>query len=156
MFRKEIKSDIEILASPEAVWKALTDFEAFREWNAFMRPVVGEAEEGARLRVQISPPGGKAVAFRPVVTKVVPNRELRWKGRLWLSGIFDGEHIFEIEPRGAERVSFVQREAFSGLLVPFMAKSIDQTLSGFEEMNKALKERVEAGIRPDQSLINNR
>ena len=155
MFRREINSEIEISASPEEVWKALTDFEAFREWNPFIRPVVGEAVEGTRLRVQMRPPGGRAVAFRPRVTKVVPNRELRWKGRLWISGLFDGEHIFEIEPLGPERVRFVQREVFSGLLAPFMAKSIDHALSGFGEMNRALKERVEAGIRPDRSLINN-
>ena len=42
-------------------------------------------------------------------------------------------------------MKFVQREVFSGLLVPFMAKSIDQTQLGFGEMNRALKERVEAG-----------
>jgi hypothetical protein len=146
MFRKEIRDEIEILASPEAVWKALTDFEAFREWNAFMRPVVGEAEEGAKLRVQIRPPGGKAMAFRPRVTKVVQDGELRWKGRLWIPGLLDEEHIFEIEPLGPDRVRFVQREVFTGLLVPLMAKRIvGQTLPGFEDMNRALKERVEAG-----------
>ena len=145
MFRKEIRDEIEIQVPPESVWKTLTDFESFREWNAFMRPVVGEAVEGARLRVQTRPPGGRAMAFRPKVTKVVSNRELRWKGRLWIHGLFDGEHIFEIEPLGPERVRFVQREVFSGLLVPFMAKSIGQTLSGFEEMNRALKEKLEAG-----------
>jgi hypothetical protein len=111
-----------------------------------MRPVVGETKEGAKLRVQLRPPGGRAVAFRPKVTKVVSNRELRWKGRLWLSGLLDGEHIFEIEPLGPERVRFVQREVFSGLLVPLMAKNIEnQTLPGFGEMNRALKEKLEAG-----------
>lgn len=146
MFRKEIRSDIEIQASPEAVWKALTDFESFREWNTFMRPVVGQAQEGAKLRVQIRPPGGRAMAFRPKVTKVVQNRELRWLGRLWIPGLLDGEHIFEIEPMEPDRVRFVQREVFSGLLVPLMAKRIEeQTLPGFGEMNRALKESVEAG-----------
>ena len=71
MFRKEISGEIEILASPEAVWKALTDFEAFRDWNPFMRPVVGEAEECAKLKVQIRPLDGRAIAFMPKVTKVV-------------------------------------------------------------------------------------
>ena len=146
MFRKEIRSEIEIQASPEAVWKALTDFESFREWNVFMSPVVGQAEEGAKLRVQIRPPGRKAMAFRPRVTKIVSNRELRWLGRLWIPGLLEGEHIFEIEPLGPERVRFVQREVFSGLLVPLMAKRIEeQTLPGFGEMNRALKERVETG-----------
>jgi uncharacterized protein YndB with AHSA1/START domain len=59
MFRREINSEIEISASPEAVWGALTDFEAFRDWNPFIRPVVGEAKEGTRLRVQMRPPGGR-------------------------------------------------------------------------------------------------
>jgi hypothetical protein len=145
MFNREINSEIEISASPQKVWRALTDFEAFREWNPFMRPVVGEATEGTRLRVQIRPPGGRAIAFRPTVTKVAQNRELQWRGRLWMPGLFDGVHIFEIEKLGPERVKFVQREAFSGLLVPLMARTIDQTLTGFEEMNRALKERVEAG-----------
>jgi hypothetical protein len=143
MFRKEIRDEIEIRGSPEAVWKVLTDFESFVEWNSFMRPVVGVAEEGARLRVQIRPPGGRAMAFRPKVTKAVPNRELRWLGRLFLPGLLDGEHIFEIEPLGPEAVRFVQREVFRGLLVPLMGKRIEETLSGFGEMNRALKERVE-------------
>lgn len=102
MFNREINSVIEISASPQKVWRALTDFEAFREWNPFMRPVVGMATEGARLRVQIRPPGGKAMAFRPTVTKVTQNRELQWRGRLWMPGLFDGVHIFKIEPRGPD------------------------------------------------------
>lgn len=118
MFKKEIRGEIEIMASPQKVWKALTDFEAFTDWNPFIRPVVGEAKGGSRLRVQIKPPGGRSVAFRPVVAQVIPDRELRWKGRLWLPALFDGEHIFEIEPLGAERVRFVQRRCFLGFWFP--------------------------------------
>lgn len=145
MFREEIRDEVEILGSPEAVWRVLTDFEAFRDWNPFMRPVVGVASEGARLRVQIRPPGGRAMAFRPRVTRVVGDRELRWLGRLWMPGLFDGEHIFEIEPLGPNRVRFVQREVFTGLLVPLARGRLqEETLAGFREMNRALKERAEA------------
>jgi len=146
MFREEISDEIEIRAGAEAVWKVLTDFEGYSEWNTFMRPVVGAAEVGARLRVQIRPPGGRAMAFRPRVTAAVPQRELRWKGWLWAPGLLDGEHLFEIEPLGTDKVRFVQREIFRGLLVPFVSKKIlDQTVAGFGEMNRALKERVEVG-----------
>lgn len=145
MFREEIRDEVEIRGSPEAVWRVLTDFEAFRDWNPFMRPVVGVASEGARLRVQIRPPGGRAMAFRPRVTRVVRDRELRWLGRLWMPGLFDGEHIFEIEPLGPNRVRFVQREVFTGLLVPLARGRLqEETLAGFREMNRALKERAEA------------
>ena len=36
MFKKEIRGEIEIMASPQKVWKALTDFEAFTDWNPFI------------------------------------------------------------------------------------------------------------------------
>ncbi|AET65241.1 SRPBCC domain-containing protein [Methanothrix harundinacea] len=145
MFRVEIRDEVEIRGSPEEVWRILTDFEAYRDWNPFIRPVVGVASEGARLRVQIRPPGGRAMAFRPRVTRVARGRELRWLGRLWLPGILDGEHIFEIEPLGPDRVRLVQREIFSGLLVPLARGRIrEETIAGFREMDRALKERAEA------------
>jgi hypothetical protein len=144
MSTKEIQAQIEINASAERVWEILTNFDDFREWNTFIRPVVGRAEVGEKLRVQIRPPGGKPMAFQPRVTKVEPNRELRWLGHLWLPGLFDGEHIFTIEPLGPEKVRFVQREVFTGLLVSVMARNLEeQTLPGFRNMNQAIKERAE-------------
>ena len=84
------------------------------------------------------------MTFRPTVLKAEPNRELRWIGRLLIPGLFDGEHIFNIEPLGTNRVRFVQREIFTGLLVPLFAKGLDtDTQRGFEEMNQALKVRAE-------------
>ena len=82
--------------------------------------------------------------FRPKVLKAEPNRELRWLGHLVVPGLFDGEHIFVIEPLGPDRVRFIQREIFTGLLVPLFARGLDaDTQRGFEEMNKALKVRAE-------------
>jgi hypothetical protein len=41
-------------------------------------------------------------------------------------------------------VRFVQRERFTGLLVPFLAHMLDdKTRRGFEEMNRWLKQRAE-------------
>src|ERR687898_2006844 len=71
--------------------------------------------------------------------------ELRWLGHLFVPGLFDGEHSLSIQPLEENRVRFVQREAFKGLLVPLFARSLDNnTRRGFEEMNRALKERAEA------------
>jgi len=148
MFHKELTSSVEIKASAERVWEILTDFSTYQEWNPFIRPVVGRATEGTRLKVQIWPVGGRPVAFSPRVVKVEKDRELRWLGRLWLPGLFDGQHIFTIHSLDQERVRFIQKEIFSGLLVPLMAKRLDQqTLPGFEKMNEALKERAEAEDR---------
>ncbi len=84
------------------------------------------------------------MTFRPSVIKCEPNRELRWLGHLLIPGLFEGKHIFIIEPLGADRVRFIQREEFTGLLIPLFAGGLDiNTQRGFEEMNRALKARAE-------------
>ena len=82
------------------------------------------------------------MTFKPTLLKVEPNREIRWLGHLFFPGLFDGEHIFLIEPIEESKVRFVQRETFKGILVPILWKSLARdTRRGFDEMNKALRER---------------
>jgi hypothetical protein len=142
---KEIHTEIEIHAPAERVWRVLTDLAAYPEWNPFVRRGEGEVKVGARLHVCIQPSGGKGMSFRPRVLVADPGRELRWLGHLWVTGLFDGEHSFLIEPLGEGRVRFIQRERFGGLLLPLLWKMLDrETRRGFEEMNRALKLRCEA------------
>ncbi len=141
---KELRTAIEINASADTVWAILTDLSQFAAWNPFMPEAEGEIREGARLRVRIAPPGGKAMTFKPTVTRVEPGREFRWLGHLLLPGLFDGEHIYEISPLAEGGVRFVQREVFRGVLAPLLWKSLEtNTRHGFEAMNAALKKRAE-------------
>ena len=136
-------SEIEIYAPPERVWAVLTEFAAYPEWNPFIRRITGELARGARLEVRIEPPAAPASTFEPTVRAVERNRELRWLGRLLVPGIFDGEHTLLIEPREGGRSRFVQSERFSGFLVGFVKSTLTKTEGGFEQMNAALKVRVE-------------
>jgi hypothetical protein len=141
---KELRTEIEIQAPAERVWEILMDFASFPEWNPFIRHASGEAKTGAKIEVYLQPSDAKGMTFRPTVLKAEPNRELRWLGHLLVPGLFDGEHIFTIEPLEADRVRFVQREIFKGLLVRLFARGLDtDTQRGFEEMNQALKLRAE-------------
>ena len=144
---KELRSEIEIEAPAERVWQLLTDFSSFPQWNPFIRHASGTILVGERLEVNIQPSGARGMTFRPSVLKAEPNRELRWLGHLLIPGLFDGEHIFTIEPLGESRVRFTQREVFTGLLVPLFARGLDtDTRRGFEEMNQALKARAEQDL----------
>ena len=141
---KGLRTEIEIQASAERVWQLLTDFPSFPQWNPFIRKASGNIRVGERLEVNIQPSGARGMTFRPTVLKAEPNRELRWMGHLLISGLFDGEHSFTLEPLGEGRVRFTQREVFTGLLVPLFARGLDtDTRRGFEEMNQALKARAE-------------
>jgi len=141
---REITTEIEIHAPADRVWNILTDFSQFQQWNPFIRQAEGEVREGARLKVRIEPPGSRGMTFKPLVTRVLPQREFRWLGRLLIPGLFDGEHIFEIEAVKKDDVRFVQRECFSGMLVPLLWRSLDKnTRQGFNEMNAAIKKKAE-------------
>jgi hypothetical protein len=141
----ELHAEIEINATAERVWGALTDFASFPTWNPFIVKLEGEAKEGAALEVRLEPPGGRGMTFRPTVQRAQPNREFAWLGHVLMPGVFDGEHVFSIEPKDRGSVRFVQRERFTGVLAPIIMSMIRKsTLQGFEDMNRALKARAEA------------
>jgi hypothetical protein len=129
------------------VWTVVTDFDRYHEWNPFIS-VAGRATEGARLHVELSPPGAPTTRLRPTVTRVDPPRELRWLGHLWTAGLFDGEHRFVLTPLDdGSRTSVTHAESVSGFLVPIVWRFVgDATERGFEATNLALKRRVESTI----------
>lgn len=144
MFQHRIETEIEISASPERVWTTLMAFTRYPEWNPFIRSIDGTPRAGARVVVQIEPAGKRGMTFRPTLTVVDEERELRWLGRLVMPGLFDGDHAFTLEPTSDGRTLFKQVESFRGVLVPLLKKSLDSnTRRGFDAMNQALKTRAE-------------
>jgi len=142
MFRLE--TQIEIDAPAERVWSLLMDFPAYPRWNPFVRSIAGSPVVGQSLTVFVQPPGSRGMQFRPTVLVVDPPRELRWKGKLVVPGLFAGEHDFRLEPRPQGGLLFRQGEIFSGLLVPLLKRSLDgATRQGFVAMNEALKREAE-------------
>ena len=138
-----LETRIQISASPEKVWSILTDFKTYPEWNPFIKNAQGQVKVGAKLKIDLSPPHAKAMVFQPMVKSVVENREFSWVGHFLFPGIFDGEHIFNIKPTEPGSL-LIQKENFSGLLLPLLWESLDKdTREGFEQMNQALKEKAE-------------
>lgn len=141
---KQLRTQIDIDATPERVWQVLTDFDAYPQWNPFMTRASGTPVQGQRLTIRMQPEGGRAMTFRPKVREAVAQRRLCWLGHLLVPGIFDGEHSFTIEPLDGGGVRLVQQEDFRGVLVPLLARSLDRrTLPAFERMNRALKQHAE-------------
>ena len=139
---RRIATAVDIDAPAAAIWRVLTDFPAYPEWNPFIRRITGEAKVGARVEVTVQPVNRKPMTFRPTVRAATPERELRWLGRVLLPGIFDGEHAFIIEPQ-SNRCRLRHEETFSGLLVPAFGAMLGDTARSFTEANAALKRRVE-------------
>ena len=81
--------------------------------------------------------------FRTVVLAVTPEVELRWRGRLLMPGLFDGEHLFRLSPSGGG-CRLDHSEVFTGLLAGLLGGTLPATLRGFMAMNEALKARAES------------
>jgi len=141
---KTISHSIEINAPAAEVWKVLTDLAAYPDWNPFIREASGQVAVGQRLTLRLFPADGRPMTFRPRVLVADPGVELRWIGRLVLPGIFDGEHRFTLAATATGGTELVQAEKFSGLLVPFTAKTISATRQNFAALNQALKTRAES------------
>ncbi|MDX2003466.1 MAG: SRPBCC domain-containing protein [Chitinophagales bacterium] len=143
---KTLTTSIVIHAAPSKVWQVLTDFEKYPQWNPFIKYIKGAPVVGGKIEARIEPPGAKGMVFRPKVLVFQANKQFRWKGHLLVPALFDGEHIFELQDNGDGSTTLVHQEIFTGVLVPLFKKMLDEnTLQGFEAMNKKLKSRVETG-----------
>ena len=140
---KNIQTEILINTDITKAWDVLMNFDNSPKWNPFITSISGERKLGNRLTVSINPPGGKGMTFKPNILTLEANKEFRWKGKLGINGIFDGEHYFILESVDKDITKFIHGEKFSGLLVPFVRKMLDKTQKGFQLMNESIKNECE-------------
>ena len=112
-----------------------------------MTRIIGEAGLGKKIEVHIRTVKGKNRTYHPTITKFDINKELRWQGRSFLPGIFEGERIFEIKEISSEEISLIHLEVFRGIGVKLMGNRLDDDLQqSFQAMNNALKARAESRV----------
>ena len=137
----ELRTEIVIDAPADRVWDVLVDFADYPQWNPFITRIEGTPETGARLTADLD--GDLAMTITPTILHVEPARELRWLGRLWIPGLLDGEHRFQLEELEPGRTRLVHAEEFRGLLIPLVWPWMaDSTEAGFRAMNEALRARA--------------
>ena len=142
MLSRSIDTWIDIEAPPDRIWEVLVDFPKWNVWNSFIPLVEGKLEEGQILKVQVNPPGLKAMTFRPKVFSLIQNKEIVWGGS-FLGIVYRGEHLFLLGPINENLTRLRQIERFHGPMVLFMGSMIKKTEKGYHQMNIALKKRVE-------------
>jgi len=144
---KNLETKITIDAPATRVWDILMNHTDYPNWNPFITQISGSITPGEMLAVTIHPPNKKPMHFDPVVLKNEPNKEFRWLGHLFVKGLFDGEHYFQLHELENGQTEFIQGEQFSGIMTGPILKMIEaSTLTGFEAMNAALKKQAEKPI----------
>lgn len=139
---KKIETEIVIQAPAEEVYKTLLETEAYSTWNPFITSIDGEFKVGEKLEVVLTLPNGSGFKMKPTVL-IADGKELRWRGKLLVNGLFDGEHYFKVEKVSNDSCKFIHGEQFSGILVGLLGGVLKQAEQGFQWMNQALKKRAE-------------
>ena len=141
---KNLETEIIINANQEIVWNILMNHKVHPNWNPFIKSISGNAQEGSIIDVTIQPIGKNPMRFKPLILKNKKLNEFRWKGHLFVKGLFDGEHYFRLEKLSKNKTRFVHGEEFSGLLSATLLKMIgENTKASFMLMNEALKKEAE-------------
>ncbi|MCU4165065.1 SRPBCC family protein [Carboxylicivirga caseinilyticus] len=136
---KYIKTSLQINASKELIWKILTDFDRYPEWNPFIKSLSGKVETGNQITVKLN-----NMVFKPTILKYEKNSEFKWLGHLGLKGLFDGEHKFHLKTNTDGSTTLEQSEKFTGILIHlFPKKMYEDTKQSFIQMNDELKLRAE-------------
>jgi hypothetical protein len=150
IFHWTISTVTEIDAPPSRVWSVLVDLPAYREWNPFIVEASGKVAVGERLALRMALPGREPMSISPRLLVVEPEQELRWKGRLVVPGLFDGEHAFVLTRLEDGRTRLDHWERFGGVLLPLARGMVyDATVQSFHALNAALATR--AGSSPPGS-----
>lgn len=120
----------------DEVWNKLMDFKNYPRWNKFIIQISGEPKVGKYIKARLKN-GNKEILFKPKVLVNNTNREFRWKGKLFINGIFDGEHYFKLKKISDNKTELIHGEIFTGFLSGFIFKLIEkETRAGFNLMNE--------------------
>jgi len=109
-----VQTEVWINSSAQQVWRVLTTTGEYPSWNPVISRLDGQLCEGNVIEFTVGS-GSDAMVFHPRIISVREDQELKWKGYIWIPGIFDGEHRFYLERRGS-RTHLIQSERFTGLL----------------------------------------
>ncbi len=144
---REIRTTTDIDAPVERVWKLLSDFERWGEWNPVIPSVRGRLEAGAPVDIELAL-AGRRVPIKCTLLRAEADRELRWRGprsRLQRR-MLSGEHYFLLEKVDDGHARFIHGERFRGILAPIVWPRLEPMLRRrYAQVNEAIKSRSESG-----------
>jgi len=141
---KEIRTEIDIHATPQTVWAILTNVGAWPSWNPIVEQLHGQAKIGTKLSVTMVGKNQKSgPKYKPVITQLEQPKRFEWLAAMGFHFLFSNGKIIELEKSG-NGTRLVHKETFSGALVPlFWSKMRDGVAPMLNKMNTALKEEAE-------------
>ena len=137
-----VRASTTVRARERAVWRLLTNLEAYASWNPTIVKADGTLEEGATLDLRFKNGNGDLENREVSVVDVNPIHKLRWQDRLLLPGVRDREFTIRVRSFRQGETRVIVAERYEGLLAPFADRGDEEI--GLERMLAALRTRAES------------
>ena len=138
------QTTFEINAGPDRVWKVLTTFDRYAEWNPQIPRASASLQEGASVTLRLALPGRPSMNLSATIEDVRPNELLTWRGHLVAPWFFEGYRRFAIERIAGDRVRVTHVEDVHGLFAPVFALVMGGPVERSQRaLNEALRVRAE-------------
>jgi hypothetical protein len=132
-----------IRARPDAVFRVMTDFARYGEWNPWICEARGVAEEGEVIAVKVKLGKTTTSVAHRILTNV-PGVELRWCDLGWFTKIAYGERARWLEPLPGGDVAYRVELTVTGIGWRLVRALYGRALAtGMKEETLALKHRAE-------------
>ncbi|MFK8036769.1 MAG: SRPBCC domain-containing protein [Crocinitomicaceae bacterium] len=141
---KEYKIEIDINASKETVWKALTGFENYPKWNSVLTMNNNDSLIlGNKFDVTITQPNDKHSNFKATAISKKNFQSFSATQEIIGKHFFQATHYFIIREIDKEHITFIQKWELKGIIASILRKQIFEELEVFNTMNNELKQLVE-------------
>lgn len=138
------RTSFAIKATPSQVWRTLTAFDRYPEWNPQIVSISGPLDRGAGIRLTLTLPGRPALNVAATIEELEPRVRLTWRGHVLAPWFFEGYRRFDIEPLDDGGITFTHTEDIHGLLGPIYSWLMGPPQRrSHEALNEALRTRAE-------------
>ncbi len=138
---KQYHTAIKINGTLTEVWKELTNFKDYPNWNPIVGKLEGAMNEGNKIATYIVPLKG---TYFPVLLRYNENKELLWQGTQVTKFLIAAKHYYRLKAISATETELLHGEYFTGFFSYFMSgKFVSKMRTAFEQHNIILKKRIE-------------
>lgn len=105
-----------LAASPEIVWKKITDIEQLLKWDSMLLEMKGSINKNGKIKLRSAIKPKQTFSLK--VSEFEPDRKMVWSSSM--GPFFKGIRTYELKPHDGGTTLFKMDEKFSGWLLPIM------------------------------------
>jgi hypothetical protein len=142
--KPQVSASVEIDAPPEQVWKILTEFDRYAEWNSFNVSMATTFEIGAAVRMEVALIGKRTQMQTEYITTLEPGAKVCWSMNQPPAWLLGATRCQLLEPLDGDRTRYTSDDLITGILAPVVMFIYGRAMQrGFEAVCCGLKRHAE-------------